>query len=103
VNHPWFFFLSGNDRSDTLRHPRVTRANLEQLEPGSFVVWENHYSARLAGDVPLDHFAEHPERYLPRAKGQHDRTTPEGRVTSQFVYVIFEVVRPDDPRRAEAR
>lgn len=100
VNHPWFFFLSGADRHDRVRYPRLTHETLARLDPGSFVVWENHYSSRLAGDVKLEHFLEHPDRYLPRAKDRLDRTRPNGEVTSQFIYLIFEVVHPDDPRLA---
>ena len=98
VNHPFYLFLADADRLDTLRYPRLTMANLERLRPGSFVVWENHYSNRLAGDVELEHFAAHPTRYLPRAKDQIERRSLDGTVTSVFLYVVFEVVRPDDPR-----
>jgi hypothetical protein len=52
TNHPWFAFLTGRDRYDLARTPRLTRANLESAPVGSLVLWENHYGDRLWGDVP---------------------------------------------------
>ncbi len=52
TNHPWFAFLTGRDRYDLTRTPRLTRANLEKAPVGSLVLWENHYGDRLWGDVP---------------------------------------------------
>ncbi len=52
TNHPWFAFLTGRDRYDLKRTPRLTRENLEHAPVGSLVLWENHYGDRLWGDVP---------------------------------------------------
>lgn len=52
TNHPWFAFLTGRDRYDLARTPRLTRENLERAPVGSLVLWENHYGDRLWGDVP---------------------------------------------------
>ena len=83
VNHPWFFFLGNYDRFDGNRFPTLNHETLDRLCPGSFVIWEDHYSPRLSGDVRLQHFADHPERYAPRARGF---------VSDAFKFVIFEVV-----------
>jgi hypothetical protein len=54
TNHPWFAFLSGRDRFDLGRTPRLTREALETAPVGSLVLWENHYGDRLWGDVPIE-------------------------------------------------
>ncbi len=82
VNHPWFFFLGGYDRYDRVRFPSLTHHTLTTLRPGAIVIWEDHYSPRLSGDVELEYFAAHPERFVPRSKGF---------VSETFKYVIFEV------------
>jgi hypothetical protein len=55
VNHPWFgWFL---DRSQT-KFKKVTVENLDSAPVGSVVIWENHYSHRLAGNVMPEYFRD---------------------------------------------
>jgi Tfp pilus assembly protein PilF len=53
VNHIWFYWSNGLDKRDARFKP-VTRQELSAAENGSLVVWDSHYSHRLAGDVQLD-------------------------------------------------
>jgi hypothetical protein len=84
VNHPWFFFLGGYERRDDQRFPKVTMENLERLQPGSFVVWEAHYSYRLGADVRPEYFVDNP-RFVLRQKDV---------ASKYFWYAVFEVVEP---------
>jgi len=59
VNHIWFFYLGRFDLYAE-NFNRVTVANLDTAPPGSIVIWENHYSHRLQGDVQLDYFRDNP-------------------------------------------
>lgn len=90
VNHPWFPFLLGEDRNDAARFPHLDLASLSTLPAGTIVVWEPHYGPRIGGDVPLTHFAEHPERYVPIYKDDVRRDVP-GYGEHVFPLVVFEV------------
>lgn len=52
VNHIWFFWSGGMDRNDP-RFQTLTLKNIQAAPKNSVIVWEKHYSQRLAGDVPL--------------------------------------------------
>lgn len=61
VNHIWFFWANGLDRYDSLKYKNVTKANLNDALPNEVLIYETHYSHRLAGDVPLKWFKNHKE------------------------------------------
>lgn len=54
VNHPWVYHMTSRDRWDRATTPYVTKETLDRLPRGGIVVWENHYGARLYGDVAED-------------------------------------------------
>lgn len=59
ANHVWFFYSGELDfYGDSFG--RVTMANLGAAPKNSIVIWENHYSHRLQGDVQLDYFKDNP-------------------------------------------
>lgn len=60
INHVWFYWANDLDRYSS-EYADITMANLDSAEIGSLCVWENHYSHRLAGDVQIAYFTEHPE------------------------------------------
>jgi len=60
TNHVWFVFLAHRDRYDLRRTPRLTLSGLEDAQSGDIVIWENHYGARLYGDVPLERLQSDP-------------------------------------------
>ena len=59
VNHSWFFWSSGLVRDE--KTDLITQENLEAAPDSSIIIWENHYSHRLAGDVQIQFFANKPE------------------------------------------
>jgi len=59
ANHGWFYYANTLDRSSD-RFGQVTMANLEAAPDSAVVIWENHYSQRLRGDVPLDSLRNNP-------------------------------------------
>jgi hypothetical protein len=86
VNHIWFFYLNDYDYHDQ-KFLRVTKENLASAKEGALVVWENHYSRRLAGDVPLTYFQKRPE-----FREKAAIVTPDNR----FAAVVFELETPDN-------
>lgn len=60
VNHVWFFWANDLDRHNS-KFKTITEENLKEAPEGSIVVWESHYSHRLAGDVKIDFFAKNPK------------------------------------------
>ena len=60
VNHAWFFW-SNNLNRDYSVYQILNQKNLKQAPDSSIIIWENHYSHRLAGDVKLEFFKENPE------------------------------------------
>ena len=57
ANHIWFYYSSDLDKNSA-NFERVTKDNLNNAAPSSIVIWENHYSHRLFGDVNLDYFMD---------------------------------------------
>lgn len=55
VNHSWFFWANNFDR-DREKYETITEENLKAAPDNSVIIWENHYSRRLAGDVQIDFF-----------------------------------------------
>lgn len=50
ANHTWFYWAGDLNRyEDNFDH--LTLSNLDSAENGTVVIWETHYSNRLAGDV----------------------------------------------------
>jgi len=60
-NHIWLYWK--NDM-DYYKHGRMTMRDIAQAKKGEFLVWENHYSNRLAGDVPFDFLYQNPQYEL---------------------------------------
>jgi tetratricopeptide (TPR) repeat protein len=54
VNHLWFFWPHDLGYPAD-RYRTLTKANVDAAPVHSRFIWENHYSNRLAGDVPLDY------------------------------------------------
>jgi len=59
-NHVWFYWK--NDL-DYYKHGRMTMQEIAQAKRGEFLVWENHYSNRLDGDVPFDSLYLNTDKY----------------------------------------
>lgn len=53
ANHAWFFWPHDLGYPDKTRYRTLTKAALDTAEAHSVVLWENHYSHRLQGDVQL--------------------------------------------------
>jgi tetratricopeptide (TPR) repeat protein len=53
ANHPWFFWPNDLGYPDKTRYRTLTKAALDTADAHSVVLWENHYSHRLQGDVQL--------------------------------------------------
>ena len=53
VSHTWFYLFAGLDRWDRTRAQYTRKAAIAKAAPGSIIVWENHYSWRLYGDIML--------------------------------------------------
>lgn len=82
ANHGWFFYANTLDRwSD--RFGQVTLANLNSAPDSAVVIWENHYSQRLRGDVPLDSLRDNP-----RFKEIHKLTSHE----TKFNAIVYQVI-----------
>lgn len=60
VNHIWFFWANGLNKWDD-KYKTITQENLNQAPLNSVVIWENHYSYRLGGDVGREYMDAHPE------------------------------------------
>jgi len=60
-NHVWFYWANDIDYN---KHGRMTMQDIAQAKRGEFLVWENHYSNRLAGDVPFDFLYQNPQYEL---------------------------------------
>ncbi len=60
VNNNWFFWVLG-ENPHTPRFGQVTVANMEAAKPGTIIIWDLHYSTRLAGDVSPQYLVDHPE------------------------------------------
>lgn len=59
ANHMRFFHAAQIDPYAPNIHP-LTRANLAQAGNDAIVIWENHYSQRLHGDVRIEHLKNNP-------------------------------------------
>lgn len=79
VNHSWFFWANNFDR-DKNRYNEITQKNLENAPDSSIIIWENHYSRRLAGDVELDYF---------KGKGEYVELFREMSADRKFLAVVF--------------
>ncbi len=53
VNHIWFFWANDLNRNEEKFHS-LNREELIKAPDSSIVIWENHYSNRLNGDVPAE-------------------------------------------------
>lgn len=56
VNHPWFFWAKDFDKWDSGRFKYLTLEGLKQAKEDDICIQESHYSHRLSGNVPKDHF-----------------------------------------------
>ncbi|MBK7943846.1 MAG: tetratricopeptide repeat protein [Flavobacteriales bacterium] len=54
ANHRWFFWPQDLGYPDAKRYRTLNKAALDTAETSSVVLWENHYSNRLHGDLQLD-------------------------------------------------
>jgi len=98
VNHVWFFWANKLDKYDTLQFKPVTIENLDNAALGDIVIYETHYSHRLAGDVPLAWFETHKEweelyRYISEDNGfqcaifQNTDSTKEAKLSAHNVFI----------------
>lgn len=55
VNHNWFYWANGIERNYSDSN-LVTMENLNNAPDSSIIIWENHYSHRLRGDVQSSFF-----------------------------------------------
>jgi len=83
VSHTWFYLFAGLDRWDRGRAQYTQKAAIAKAAPGSIVVWENHYSWRLYGDIMLPELRTDPAWRLIREFEADDR---------RFRVVLFERV-----------
>lgn len=83
VSHTWFYLFAGLDRWDRTRAPYTQKAAIAKAAPGSIIVWENHYSWRLYGDIMLPDLRNDPAWRLIREFEGDDR---------RFRVVLFERV-----------
>lgn len=60
VNHNWFFWVAGENPQNP-KFKRVTIAELEAAPVGAIIIWDYHYSTRLAGDVGAQYLIDHLE------------------------------------------
>lgn len=79
VNHSWFFWANNIDR-DRNKYETITKENLEAAPDNSVIMWENHYSRRLAGDVELDYF---------KGKAEYVELFREMSSDRKFLAVVF--------------
>ena len=82
ANHGWFYYANTLERFSD-QFGQVTLANLNSAPDSAVVIWENHYSQRLRGDVPLDSL-----RNNPRFKEIHRLTSHE----TKFNAIVYQVI-----------
>ena len=82
ANHGWFYYANTLERFSD-QFGQVTLANLNSAPDSAVVIWENHYSQRLRGDVPLDSL-----RNNPRFKEIHKLTSHE----TKFNAIVYQVI-----------
>ena len=82
ANHGWFYYANTLERFGD-QFGQVTLANLNAAPDSAVVIWENHYSQRLRGDVPLDSL-----RNNPRFKEIHKLTSHE----TKFNAIVYQVI-----------
>jgi tetratricopeptide (TPR) repeat protein len=98
VNHVWFFWANELDKFDTLKFKPVTIENLNKAAQGELLIYDTHYSHRLAGDVPLKWFKDHKEweelcRFISSDNGfqcafyQKTDSTNKGKLKAHNVFV----------------
>ncbi len=87
VNHSWFFWSNGLDRDYNV-YQIIKQENLKQAPDSSIIIWENHYSHRLAGDVQLEFFKENPGFLELFNMISSDKT---------FLVVIYQKIKQDNP------
>ena len=64
ANHVWFFWSQGYNKHDSTLFKTITQENLKNADVGSTIVWDNHYSSRLAGDVDAGFFNRESKDFL---------------------------------------
>ena len=69
ANHVWFYWSQGLNKHDSARFEVLTKANIEKAPEGTVLLWENHYSNRLSGDVPSNYLAQKGKEYIELARG----------------------------------
>ncbi|MBL7952279.1 MAG: tetratricopeptide repeat protein [Flavobacteriales bacterium] len=75
-NHSWFFWPKEMSYPDRSRYRTLTKAALDTAEVHSVVLWENHYSHRLQGNVQLAEMYKRKDMVeLLHVMGRDHRTT----------------------------
>ena len=69
ANHVWFYWSQGLNKHDGSRFEVLTKANIENAPNGTVLLWENHYSNRLSGDVASNYLAQKSKEYIELARG----------------------------------
>lgn len=64
ANHVWFFWSQDYNKHDSTLFKTITQQNLKNADLGSTIVWDNHYSSRLAGDVDAGFFNRESKDFL---------------------------------------
>lgn len=68
-NHIWFYWSGG---FNYYSHGRMRIEEIEKASPGSILIWENHYSTRLNGNVPMQYLVDNQDKYAIRRVYQTD-------------------------------
>lgn len=75
-NHRWFFWPKDLGYPDDRRYRALNKAALDTAEAHSVILWENHYSNRLSGDVQLNDLYKRRDMVeLMHVVGRDHRTT----------------------------
>lgn len=87
INHSWFFWSNSLDRDYDV-YQIIKQENLKQAPDSSIIIWENHYSHRLAGDVKFEFFKENPEFLELFNMMSSDNT---------FMAIVYQKIKQDNP------
>jgi len=88
VNHSWFFWM--NDiKPDREIYKLITQEDLDQAPDSSIIIWESHYSHRLAGNVKVEFFEDKPEYIQLFNQRSSDK---------DFTVVVFQKIKQSTPQ-----
>lgn len=88
ANHIGFYWANQLDWYNKEKYYVLNQANLETAEDSAIIIWETHYSHRLAGDVQLEYFQNKPDFF------ELFRITSEDK---KFVCVVIQKIKNVTP------